>query len=204
MDQSETRSTSSFTPSATAVAGRLSVNPSGLRFRLAALVVLGAVAAVLLFLILHGGHKTSAPQATRLAASAVSQTQLSRLASSVRHPVFWLGPKQGMTYELSRQATGSIYVRYLPHGVAVGDPRPALTVATYPFAGAYGAIKQIGTQHGATVKTIAHGGLAVVSPGHPESVHIAYPGVDYQVEVFDPAVGGALADVTGGQLAAFG
>jgi hypothetical protein len=36
----------------------------------------------------------------------------------------------------------------------------------------------VGTQDGTTTKKLPGGGLAVGSAGRPESVHIAYPGVD--------------------------
>jgi hypothetical protein len=203
MNESQSRPVSTFQSAATVVGGYIPAHPGGLRFRLAAVAVLAAVAIVLLVLLLDSGHKTSKPQPT-FAASVVSAAQLGRLATSVAHPVFWLGPKPGMTYELSRQPNGSIFVRYLPHGAPAGDPRPHLTVATYPFRGAYAAIEQVGAQHGATVKKLSRGGLAVVSPNHPDSVHLAYPGVDYQVEVYDPTAGRALAAVAGGGLAVLG
>jgi hypothetical protein len=34
---------------------------------------------------------------------------------------------------------------------------------------------------------IPGGGLALVHEGYRKSVHLAYPGVDYQVEVYDPS-----------------
>ena len=37
--------------------------------------------------------------------------------------------------------SGTVYIRYLPSGTNVGDPRARfLTVATYPFPGAYAAV----------------------------------------------------------------
>jgi hypothetical protein len=33
---------------------------------------------------------------------------------------------------------------------------------------------------------LAGGGLAVFDPSDPTHIHLAYPGSDYQVEVFDP------------------
>ena len=102
------------------------------------------------------------------------------------HPIFWLGPKKGYTYELTQTGNGKIYVRYLPHGVDVGADKPYLTVATYPFPGAYAAIRKQATAKGAVTARLAGGGVAVLDDGYPESVHVAYPGVDYQVEVYDP------------------
>ncbi len=185
-------------------AGPPSSSPRRLRFRLVSVaLVLMAVVVVVLF-SLGGGHHASTPQPLRVAARAVSPAQLRALAASVRHPVFWLGPKAEVTYELSRRANGTIFVRYLPRGVAVGVPQPYLTVATYPFEGAYAAVRQVAAAKGSTRLTLPSGGLAMVSAQHPDSVHIAYPGIDYQVEVFDPVPGHALEAVAAGELAAFG
>jgi len=34
---------------------------------------------------------------------------------------------------------------------------------------------------------IAGGGIAVIDQGYRKSVHVAFPGVNYQVEVYDPS-----------------
>jgi hypothetical protein len=134
----------------------------------------------------------------------VTEDQLRTLAASVGHPVFWLGPRDGYTYELTRTSNGSIYVRYLPSGEDVGTKKTYLTVATYPFSGAFPAIQKVAKQKGITSLKLAHGGIAETSKADPSSVHAAYPGVDYQVEVYDPTPGTATGLVTTGQLAALG
>ena len=37
--------------------------------------------------------------------------------------MYWAGPIAGMSYELTKLKDGRIYVRYLPDGVELGDPR---------------------------------------------------------------------------------
>ena len=179
-------------------------SPTGLRFRFVAMAAITAVAALFVFLTLGRSHHTTSSAPVRLPASAVSATQLRELATTVRHPVFWVGAKVGTTYELSRQPNGTIFVRYLPQGVAAGAAQPYLTVATYPFAGAYGAVEQVAAQRGSTRLKLPDGGLGVVSARYPNSVHVAYPGVNYQVEVYDPVPGGALGIVAAHELTAFG
>jgi hypothetical protein len=44
------------------------------------------------------------------------------------------------------------------------------------------------------------GGLALVDEKYPKSVHLAFPNVNYQVEVFDPSPKRALAVATSGQV----
>ena len=177
-----------------------------LRGRFIALLVIGIAAAVVGFLVLHdrGGSSTPSSSGTELAAVLVSPAQLDALAASLKHPIFWLGPSRGSTYELSRGANSSVFVRYLPTGVAAGSSTAYLTVATYSFEGAFAALEQVAKASGSHSLKLAHGGLAVVSSGHADSVHVAFPGLDYQVEVYAPTPSRALSFVAGGKLAAIG
>jgi hypothetical protein len=170
-------------------------------FRITALVVILIVGGVIAWLALRNTSSSNAPA---LQASAASEAQLADLATTLGHPIFWVGPQSGDTYELSQSSNGTVYIRYLPAGVAVGSSKPYLTVATYPFAGAYAALQTVAKQSGETAIKVGNGGLAVVAASYPASVHVAYPGVDYQVEVFDPTAGSATALVAGGKLKAFG
>jgi hypothetical protein len=172
-------------------------------FRLLAVVVIAVAGSAVGYLALrhHGG---SSSHRGGLNAVAVTPTQLDQLAASLGHPVFWAGPSAGDSYELSRVANGTIFVRYLPAGVALGSSKPYLTIATYPFNGAFTAVENASHQKGATSLPVADGGVAVVTTTYPDSVHVAYPGLSYQVEVYDPTPGAALTLVKNGQLTAFG
>jgi hypothetical protein len=44
----------------------------------------------------------------------------------------------------------------------------------------------------------------VISKADPTSIHLAYPGSDYQVEVFDPSAAVARRVVSSGQLTTIG
>jgi hypothetical protein len=129
-----------------------------------------------------GGSATSTAQP-----KAASLADLKSLAGSLRHPLYWAGPKKGYTYELNRNPNGTVFIRYLPPGVKVGASQQYLSVATYPFPGALAAIQRTAKEKGQTTITLAGGGLAVFNPKTPTNVHLAYPGLNYQVEVFDPA-----------------
>jgi hypothetical protein len=166
------------------------------RFRVAALVVVGLAAGLILWLVLRDDNgATEAGNST-----AVSVAELRGLAESVRHPVFWVGPKDDYTYELTRNSAASIVIRYLPPGVDVGADEPYLTVATYPFPGAFAALNNVARDKKETAIPISENGVVVPAKGYPQSVHAAYPDVDYQVEVFDPSPGAALHAVTSGEL----
>jgi hypothetical protein len=139
------------------------------------------------------------PAAVGAQPSAASVPLLEAFAARLGHPIYWAGPKPGYTYELTQTADGRVFIRYLPSGVAIGDPRPDfLTVATYPFPGAFTTVKR--TSGGAVALKVAHGGIAVVDTRYPKSIHLAYPGVGYQIEVFDPSPPAGRALVAAGRI----
>jgi hypothetical protein len=189
--------------------------------RIGAVIAIAFAAGFVAWLVLRGngdsgssasGGSTSAGsassartvQATRAAAEETSSGKLRALAASVRHPIFWVGPEAGRTLEVTQTNAGNIYVRYLPSGVAIGADKPYLTIATYPFPGAFAAIRKQAAARGAATVKLAHGGIGVLDQAYPESVHIAFPGVNYQVEVFDPTPARAMQLVSAGKLASLG
>jgi hypothetical protein len=123
-------------------------------------------------------------QAQAIGPIAVSRSGLANLARSLHRPIYWAGPRPGFNYEVTQTTTGKMYVRYLPPGVQVGDKRARfLIIATYPFSGALPALEKVAANRAISLPA---GGIAFVDPSYPKSVHMAFPGVDYQVEVFDP------------------
>jgi hypothetical protein len=170
------------------------------RFRVGAVIVLVLAVALILWLILRDDGDSSSSSS----AKAVSADQISKLAESVGHPVYWVGPKSGYTYELRRESNGTIIIRYLPRGAKVGDKKPYLSVATYPFPGAFPAVQKAATKSDSGSFKIPEGGVAVFTKRYPQSIHVAYPGTSNQVEVYDPRPGSAAATLKSGQLTAFG
>ena len=170
------------------------------------MIAIALVGGVVLWLALvdRGGSGSPTSQARQINATAVSAGQLENLASPLGHLVFWVGPKDGYTYQLESTANGNVDISYLPPGEKAGSGNPHLTVATYPFPGAYAAIQALVKKTGVTAINVGEGGLGEVSKDAPGSVHVAFPGVDYQVEVFDPTPGAATAIVTSGSLVALG
>ena len=170
------------------------------RFRVGALIVLALAVALILWLVLRDNGDSS----TSSAAKAVSEGQIKNLAASIGHPVFWVGPRDGFTYELRRQSNGTIIIRYLPQGAKVGDNKPHLSVATYPFPVAFPALQKAAKKSDSASFKIPNGGLAVFAKRYPQSVHVAYPGTNYQAEVYDPTRGSAAAMLKAGDLTALG
>ena len=175
---------------------------------LAAAAVVAVVVAVVVWLIVRGGgssNNTPATTATTTTASvtplgpvAATQSALVTFSKALKRPIYWAGPVPGDTYEFTETTAGNIYVRYLPKGVRVGDPRAAFRViATYPYPGALAALSALAGTKGVPLQG---GGLALPSTGNPKSVHMAYPGVAYEIEVFDPVPGQARAIAVSGQV----
>jgi hypothetical protein len=132
---------------------------------------------------------------------AATVTQLKALAARTPHPLYWLGPKPGYTYELTQTSDAKIYVRYLPPGVQLGVNAPNyVTVATYPEPNGFATVSQASKLSGEWIHRLRRGGLAVGSPRLPKSVYLSYPGATFLVEVFDPTPNHARVLVTTGQV----
>jgi hypothetical protein len=133
---------------------------------------------------------------------AVSPARLARIAAAAHRPVYWAGPGRNRMYELTQTSQHWILIRYLPKGSAVGVAKPSLTVGTYPVKHALAAVKRLALAKGASLLKLDGGGLAVLDPRFPHSVYLAYPGANYEVEVFDPSLARARRLVTSGRIVA--
>jgi hypothetical protein len=149
--------------------------------------VLLAALVVVLFLVLKDDDNGNSEPASTNGPEAVSVQGLRDLASSVDHPVYWAGARPGKEYELTITDQGNIFVRYLDADVPIGSRNVAsLTIGTYPVADAYAATKAVAKDAGAKTGKTPDGGLVVTNTNKPQSVYIAFPGSDHQIEVYDP------------------
>jgi hypothetical protein len=152
--------------------------------RIAASVLLAAAVAVAVWLIVKG-NETSKPTAASSTASAATLKTLRALPREVGHPVYWAGTRRNYTHELT-EIDGNLFLRYLPPGVAVGDPRADyLIVGTYPEEDAYRALQRQARRPGHRRQRAAGGGIAVWSERSPQSVYLAFPGGDVKAEIYD-------------------
>ena len=171
--------------------------------RISAVIAVAIAAGVIAWLLVGGGGGKKSIKAAQ--AQAVSAQSLAALPSEVHHPVYWVGPKAGFTYELTRTSDGRIFIRYLPAGVRVGTNQPKyLTIGTYPVKDAVAAVRAIGRRTGSAPVSISGGGIAALDTAHPTSVYLAYPGSPYQVEVFDPSPTTARSIALSGQVVRLG
>ncbi len=157
-----------------------------------------AVSAVLvviaLVLAFAGGDGGDDPEAVAVGAAPrlVEPADLVELEASLGHPVYWAGERPPESLELEQDASGNVFLRYLPPGVEAGDPRPQfLTVGTYPFADPVAGLESTAAEVGAALQSGPGGSRVLLDPEAPDSAYLAYPGSELQIEVYDPA-GGAL------------
>ena len=180
--------------------------------RIAIAIGLAAAALIAAFLLLNdsgdsgddggqAGDGQPAPDAQPTdGPEAASADQLRALASSVEDPIYWAGEQSG-ELELTVERDGTVFIRYLAPGVPVGSRRvPSLTVGTYPYLDADGALRAVAKQPGAITETTPDGGLVVASKDNPSNVYIAYPDSDQQIEVFHPDPARALELATSGAI----
>jgi hypothetical protein len=167
--------------------------------RTAALVALAALVVFVVWLLSRGDDSSITPE-PRANSVFVSLSGLKTLAEAVPSPIYWVGPQAGHRYELSKTDNDRVWIRYLPEGVAVGSDTPYLTVGTYPMQNAFAVTSQLARQSGSVKIPIADGGVALYDTTSPTSVYLAYPGVDEQVEVYDPSAGRAQGIVASGQV----
>lgn len=115
-----------------------------------------------------------------------TEEDLQALAASLGHPLYWAGPRERATYELTVKDDGAVYIRYLPAGVEIGSNQGVLTVVTYPVTNGFAVTKQGGKVKGTVTKSLAGGGVAIYARKNPHNVHVGFPGEDVQVEVYSP------------------
>lgn len=172
------------------------------RTRRIAVAAVAAVAALLVFLLLVNGDDDGEDGLQRPAANAqaedgaaeveiVPESGLVEALAGVGYPIYWVGPQDDVSYEVSRVDEGRTYIRYLPEGEAAGTEIPYLTVGSYAQPDALEAIEELAKKPGSQTAELPGGGFAYSAQGS-DSVYAAFPGIDVQIEIYDPHPGRAL------------
>jgi len=166
--------------------------------RLGTLLVIVALIGVGAWLVLRDDGDSSD---SSVAASIATEDTLRTRAAEDGAPIYWAGPQAGTELELSVPEDGRTYIRYLTGGAEPGDPRPDfLTVGTYEFAEPVPALEELSESGGGVQRSVPGGGIAYFNREAPESVYLAYPGIEVQIEVYDPDPERAKNLVTSGQI----
>jgi hypothetical protein len=169
-----------------------------MQFRLGALVVIVAIAGIVIWLAV--GRNSSSTTSLDTTAVATSPLGLTQLAGALKQPIYWVGERSNVTYEVSRPDNGRILVGYLASGLKVGDRTPHLTVGTYPITDAYSVTRRAASQPGTVKIDVGGGAIAFYNKAYPNSAFVSYPGSSYQIEVFDPTAGGAKKLIENGKV----
>ena len=159
----------------------------GRNLRIGAVIAVALLVILVVWLALRGcGPSTP----TRAPARAMNLAQLRTFARGAGHPVYWLGQRPPgtprPTYEVSQTKDRSIYIRYLPPGVAAGSNRTFLTVGTYPNNRAAATVRQGLARPGATRARGPRGAVGVINRARPNSVYFASSNGRFLIEVYDP------------------
>jgi len=172
-----------------------------LKVVIAAVVSIVAVVLIVVFLIPgDDSTKSSATPQTPAAGTyetvgpkIVSEKELGKFSNEIEQPIYWAGPVDGASYELMRTSTGNVFVRYLDNDSQLGsESADFVAIGTYPISDGVAALERAADEAGAELEDSNDGGLLYVSPTNPSSVYLAYPGSDYQIEVYSPDPAEAL------------
>src|SRR5213082_1687079 len=141
------------------------------RVRPTAIIALAALVGLAVWLLVDSRNGSST-KSSNFGPEALSLSGLRKLARTV--PIYWVGARQGVTYEVTRNSRGT-YLRYLPAGAKAGDKRTLLTIGTYPFPNAYAVTKTGGKGPNTVARDIPGGGIATYNRKHSGNVYVAYP-----------------------------
>jgi len=139
--------------------------------------------------------KASSSTFTEVIAGKVALTE-SELIDAVKKlgvDVYWAGPVSGAKYTLAVPAEGQAYVRYLPNGDGLTDTQPNyVVIATYTTTDAFRATQAAGNQSNGVTFINPEGAAVYYNKDTPTNVYVAYPNLNYQIEVFNPIAKTAL------------
>jgi hypothetical protein len=167
------------------------------RVRIGAIVAIAIAAGFIAWATIDsgggGGSSTSKPSTNTKGTGpvALSFSGLKTLVAALRQPVYWIGTSPNTLYELRQTSDGKIYVRYLPPGTKAGDPRPLLTVATYPMRNAFSATQATAKRGGNVELSTGRDSAGFYPANSGTNAYVAFSGSDYQIEVYDPTPGAA-------------
>ena len=180
--------------------------------RIGAVVAIALAAGFVVWLLVRGNDDSSSSSKTTTTETAkpigpvaATPAALRSVSAKAKRPIYWVGQRSGQTYELTRTASGRVYVRYLPPGAKIGNRRADYTiVGTYPTPNALNVLQELAKQPNEKSVPAPGGGIAVYATNAPTNVYVAFPGSDEQIEVFDPSAKRALRLVKTGRVAPVG
>lgn len=117
----------------------------------------------------------------------LSEKELRTLIAENKIVAYWTGPVKDATYSINASTPGQVFVRYIPKGMDCGSTEPKFRViATYAETDAYNSTLQAGNQAEGVSLSNPDGSVVYFSKNAPNNVYVAYPNLDYQIEIYDP------------------
>lgn len=172
--------------------------------RLYGIVAAVAIVGLALILLLSSGDDDSGDEPGS-APEVLSVEALGDAVSGQEPPVYWAGEQSDAEVELSRPEDSRTYIRYLTDGAEAGDERADfLTIGTYSHTDPVAALRKQGKEPGGVIATAPGGATVYFNRKQPNSVYLAYPGVEAEIEVYDPNFTRALQLVNSGQIVPVG
>jgi hypothetical protein len=148
--------------------------------------LVGLLAIVLATSLLAGCGGDDSDDST-VSAEIVDADALKERSEEQESPIYWAGELEGTEIDLSVPEVGRTYVRYLTEGAEAGDPQPDfLTVGTYAFAEPIPALEDLADKPGGVQRSAPDGGVVYFNRDVPNSVYLAYPDEEIQIEIYDP------------------
>lgn len=154
-----------------------------------------AVTAILTALIVLGLTQQISPtlsDRTTLAAQTsggvcLTESELKSIIRDNNIQAYWTGPLKNATYTLNSSTAGQVFIRYVPEGEKCDDVRPNFRViATYQESDAFATTESAGTTADGVSLLNADGSIVYFNKNVPTNIYLAYPGIDYQIEIYDP------------------
>jgi hypothetical protein len=165
------------------------------------LMLLSAIiSSVITYSVTSSSNSSSAPTASSTTLTEVisgkvvlTEAELIAAVKELGADVYWAGPVKGAKYTLAVPADGQAYVRYLPEGQGIDDTKPNyVVIATYTTTDAFTATQAAGNTSNGVSFISAAGAAIYYSKDTPTNVYVAYPNLNFQIEIFNPIAATAL------------
>lgn len=129
--------------------------------------------------------------------TALTESELRAEVKVVGGPVFWSGAMPGALYTFNHISAGRDYIRYLPNGHGLSDTQQNyLVIATYKEANAFATIQAAAKLKTGVSLTNSDGSVVYYAKATPTHVYMAFKGLGFQIEIFDPLPGASLKMAT--------
>jgi len=117
----------------------------------------------------------------------LTEEELKSLIKENGIQAYWTGPLKDAKYSLNASVTGQVFIRYVPSGAQCDDVRPNFRViATYAETDAFATTQAAGATADGVSLLNADGSIVYFNRNNPTNIYVAFPGIDYQIEIYDP------------------